>query len=130
MPSAGRLSADDPGRHFIEFVSHYLDLWADLNGVPLDFFGSGMPAGNGFIATFNSKLRAERPNIHWFISLADAREKPDAWLRDQIEIRRPQRYRIQCSACLALSRWRSKPVIVKEPEKPTFRRSKVGKQPT
>jgi putative transposase len=34
---------------------------------------------NGFIKAFNSKLRAECLNAHWFKSLADAREKLEDW---------------------------------------------------
>lgn len=62
-----------------EFMSHSLDLWAYANDVTLGFSRAGKPADNGFIEAFNSKLRAECPNAHWFMSLADAREKPEDW---------------------------------------------------
>lgn len=58
-----------------EFISRDLDLWADANDVTLDFSRPGMPTDNGFIEAFNSKLRAECLNTHWFMSLAEAREK-------------------------------------------------------
>src|SRR6056297_2502693 len=61
-----------------EFISRDLDLWAYANGVTLDFSRPGKPTDNGFIEAFNSKLRAECLNAHWFMSLADAREKLDA----------------------------------------------------
>ena len=32
-----------------------------------------------FIESFNGSLRAECLNTHWFISLADSREKLEAW---------------------------------------------------
>jgi len=35
--------------------------------------------GRGFIEAFNSKLRSECLNAHWFMSLADAQEKPETW---------------------------------------------------
>ena len=60
----------DNGR---EFISRDLDLWAYANAVTLDFSRQGKPADNGFIEAFNSKLQAECPNAHWFMSLADAR---------------------------------------------------------
>ena len=70
-----------------EFISRDLDLWAYANDVTLDFSRPGKPTDNGFIEAFNSKLRAECLNAHWFMSLADAREKLDAWRRDYNEVR-------------------------------------------
>jgi putative transposase len=70
-----------------EFISHDLDLWAYANDVTLDFSRPGKPTDNGFIEAFNSKLRSECLNAHWFMSLADAREKLDAWRRDYNEVR-------------------------------------------
>ena len=58
-----------------EFISRDLDLWAYANDVTLDFSRPGKPTDNGFIEAFNSKLRAECLNAHWFMSLADTREK-------------------------------------------------------
>jgi putative transposase len=58
-----------------EFLSRDLDPWASANDVTLDFSRPGKPTDNGFIEAFNSKLRAECLNAHWFMSLADAREK-------------------------------------------------------
>ena len=40
----------------------------------------------GFIAAFNRKLRAECLNAHWFLTLADAREKLEQWRRDYTEV--------------------------------------------
>ena len=54
-----------------EFVSRDLDLWAYMNGVPLDFSRPGTPTDNAFIESFNGKLRAECLNQHWFMSLDD-----------------------------------------------------------
>ena len=39
------------------------------------------------IEAFNSKLRAECLNAHWFMSLADAREKLEDRRRDYNEVR-------------------------------------------
>ena len=58
-----------------EFVSRDMDLWAYARGVTLDFSRPGKPTDNGFIEAFNSKLRSECLNAHWFLSLADSREK-------------------------------------------------------
>ena len=70
-----------------EFVSRDLDLWAYANDVTLDFSRPGKPTDNGFIEAFNSKLRAECLNAHWFMSLADAREKLEDWRRHYNEDR-------------------------------------------
>jgi putative transposase len=64
-----------------EFVSRDLDLWAYQHGVELDFSRPSKPTDNAFIEAFNGKFRAECLNTHWFLSLADAREKLEAWRR-------------------------------------------------
>ena len=70
-----------------EFISRELDLWAYANDVTLDFSRLGKPTDNGFIEAFNSKLRAESLNAHWFMSLADAQEKLEDWRRHHNEDR-------------------------------------------
>ena len=47
----------------------------------------GKPTDNGFIESFNGKLRAECLNTHWFMSLDDARTKMEDWRRDYNEVR-------------------------------------------
>ena len=64
-----------------EFISRDLDLWAYAKGVTLDFSRPGKPTDNAFAEAFNSRVRAECMNAHWFMSLADAREKLEAWRR-------------------------------------------------
>jgi len=60
-----------------EFALRDLDLWAYQRGVTLDFSRLRKPTDNSFIEAFNGRLRAECFNPHWFLSLADAREKVD-----------------------------------------------------
>lgn len=74
----------DQGR---EFTSRDLDLWAYHNNVTLDFSRPGKPTDNAFIEAFNARLRAECLNVHWFLSLADARQKLEDWRRDYNEVR-------------------------------------------
>jgi putative transposase len=64
-----------------EFISRDLDLWAYAKGVTLDFSRPGKPTDNAFIEAFNGRFRAECLNAHWFLTLADAREKLEAWRR-------------------------------------------------
>lgn len=64
-----------------EFISRDLDLWAYAHGVTLDFSRPGKPTDNAFIEAFNGRFRAECLNAHWFMCLADAREKMEDWRR-------------------------------------------------
>lgn len=70
-----------------EFISRHIDLWTYQRGVTLDFSRPGKPTDNAFIEAFNGRLRAECLNAHWFLSLADATEKLEAWRRDYSEER-------------------------------------------
>ena len=65
-----------------EFTSKALDHWAYRNGVHLDFIRPGRPVENGFIESFNGKLRDECLNVEFFFSPADARRKLYLWRRD------------------------------------------------
>lgn len=64
-----------------EFVSRDLDLWAYALDVNLDFPLPGKPTNNAFIEAFNSKVRSECPDAHWFMSLEDARARLEDWSR-------------------------------------------------
>lgn len=70
-----------------EFTSKRVDQWAYLNRVELDFSRPGKPTDNAYIESFNGKLRAECLNENWFLSLADAQEKLDAWKMDYNRVR-------------------------------------------
>jgi len=65
-----------------EFISKALDHWAYDNGVTLDFSRPGKPTDNPFIESFNGSFRDECLNLHWFLSLDDAREKIEAWRQE------------------------------------------------
>jgi putative transposase len=45
------------------------------NEVQLCFIRPGRPVENGFIESFNGRLRDECLNVEWFASLEDARQK-------------------------------------------------------
>ena len=62
-----------------ELTSKALDQWAYDRGVQLRFIAPGKPQQNGYIESFNGKLRDECLNEHWFTTLYDAREKVEAW---------------------------------------------------
>jgi putative transposase len=55
---------------------------ASLNHVTFYFRRQGKPTDNAYIESFNGKLRVECLNENWFVSLADAQEKLEAWKMD------------------------------------------------
>jgi len=62
-----------------EFTSQVMDQWAYWNRVVLDFIRPGKPMGNGLIEGFSSRFRQECLNEYWFLSVADAQQKIEAW---------------------------------------------------
>jgi putative transposase len=58
-----------------EFSGRALEAWAMGNNVRLCFIRPGRPVENGFIESFNGRLRDECLNVEWFSSLEDARQK-------------------------------------------------------
>lgn len=65
-----------------EFTGQVLDAWAYAHQVTLDFIEPGKPSQNGHLESFNGKFRDECLNVHWFLSLAQARQVIDAWRED------------------------------------------------
>lgn len=65
-----------------EFASRAMDAWAYGHGISLDFIRPGKPVENGYIESFNGRLRDECLNVSLFFSLEDARGKLEAWRRD------------------------------------------------
>ena len=70
-----------------EFVSLALDQWATSRGVRLDFITPGRPVENCFIESFNGTFRDDYLNMHWFLSLSDAKRTIEDWRRDYNEVR-------------------------------------------
>lgn len=65
-----------------EFTGKAMDFWAHQAGVKLDFIRPGKPVENGYIESFNGRLRDECLNVEVFLDLADARRKLDKWRND------------------------------------------------
>ena len=65
-----------------EFYSRAMDAWAYRNQVQLDFIRPGKPVENGFIESFNGRLRDECLNVNLFWSIEDAKEKLARWWED------------------------------------------------
>jgi putative transposase len=70
-----------------EFASSVMDRWAHTNAVKLSFIRPGKPVENGFIESFNGRLRDELLNTSIFVSLSDARGKLVAWRTDYNAVR-------------------------------------------
>ena len=71
-----------------EFTGQALDAWAYAHHVTLDFIDPGKPMQNGHLESFNGKFRDECLNVHWFRSLADARQLIMAW-KEEYNTERP-----------------------------------------
>ena len=73
-----------------EFTSQAVDEWTHRQGIKLDFSRPGKPTDNGFIESFNGKLRAECLNQHWFSSIQEVKTIVEAW-RQEYNRERPHR---------------------------------------
>ena len=62
-----------------EFAGKVMDRWAYERNIEIDFSRPGKPTDNAMVESFNGRLRQECLNENWFLSLADAREKIEAW---------------------------------------------------
>ncbi len=71
-----------------EFVGKELWKWLANVGTGTMYIKPGSPWENGYIESFNGKMREECLNENWFVDLADAREKIEVW-RVDYNTRRP-----------------------------------------
>ena len=69
-----------------EFTGRAMEVWAMETGVQLCFIRPGRPVENGFIESFNGRLRDECLNVEWFPSLEEARQRLAVW-RDHYNFR-------------------------------------------
>lgn len=65
-----------------EFTSRAMEAWAYQRSIHLDFIRPGKPVDNGFIESFNGRLRDECLNVEVFFSLEDVRAKLARWQHD------------------------------------------------
>ena len=70
-----------------EFTSNAILSWAAEHQVNWHYIAPGKPTQNAFAESFNGTLRNECLNVHWFLTLADARQTLETWRRDYDEVR-------------------------------------------
>ena len=71
-----------------EFVARSVRRWLDQAGVGTLFIAKGSPWENGYVESFNGKLRDELLNRELFLSLEEARRVIDRWRLDYNHHRR------------------------------------------
>ena len=71
-----------------EFVARSVRRWLDQAGVGTLFIAKGSPWENGYVESFNGKLRDELLNRELFLSLEDAHWVIDRWRLDYNHHRR------------------------------------------
>jgi putative transposase len=70
-----------------EFTSRHFDGWAYQHGIAIDYIMPGKPVQNGYVESFNGKLREECLSASWFTTLHDAQSDLDDWVTDYNEVR-------------------------------------------
>ena len=70
-----------------EFASKAMDAWSYQYGVQLEFIRPGKPIDNGYIESFNGRLRDECLNVETFFDLSAARDKLECWRQDYNHLR-------------------------------------------
>ena len=64
-----------------------MDGWTYQHGVQLEFIRPGKPIDNGYIESFNGRLRDECLNVETFFDLSDVRDKLERWRLDYNQVR-------------------------------------------
>ena len=70
-----------------ELTSHAVLAWCQDTGVEWHYIAPGKPQQNGFVESFNGRLRDECLNEHLFASLAAAKRIIEAWRTDYNTVR-------------------------------------------
>lgn len=65
-----------------EFTSRHFLGWCEAQKIQLLHIQPGRPMQNGRVESFNGRLRDECLNASWFLTLAEAKQKIEAWRED------------------------------------------------
>jgi transposase InsO family protein len=68
--------------HGTELTSNAIFAWAKDQGIAWHYIAPGKPMQNGYIESFNGRMRDELLNESLFLSLGHAREAISAWVAD------------------------------------------------
>lgn len=79
----GRIVCDNGS----EFTSRAFDAWAYSRDIKLEYIQPGKPVQNCFVESFLGSFRDECLNLHWFLSLRDARMEIERWRQDYNRVR-------------------------------------------
>ncbi len=71
-----------------EFTSRHFLAWCEEQRIAPIHIQPGKPMQNGWVESFNGRFRDECLNASWFATMADARQKIDAW-REEYNGERP-----------------------------------------
>jgi putative transposase len=88
-----------------EFTSRHFISWCEEKKIAVTYIQPGKPMQNGYVESFNGRFRDECLNASWFLNLADARQKIEAWRRNynaerphsSLDYRTPQEFAELCS---------------------------------
>jgi len=70
-----------------EFTSRHFLSWCEDHRIRAVYIQPGRPMQNGYVESFNGRLRDECLNANWFATMTDARQKIESWRRDYNEER-------------------------------------------
>jgi putative transposase len=65
-----------------EFTSRHFLSWCEEHKIRTVYIQPGRPMQNGYVESFNGRFRDECLNANWFATMADARQKIEAWRQD------------------------------------------------
>ena len=70
-----------------EFTSNAILAWQEAHGIEWHYIAPGKPMQNGFVESFNGRLRDECLSIEWFRSRLEARVIIEQWRRHYNHVR-------------------------------------------
>ena len=62
-----------------EFTSRHFLAWCEQRSIVLVHIEPGRPMQNGYVESFNGRLRDECLNANWFVNIVDAKQKIERW---------------------------------------------------
>ena len=92
-----------------EFTSNAILAWSAGHAIDWHYIAPGKPTQNGYVDSFNGRMRDELLNESLFLGLADAREAIAAWVADYNNARPHSSLDYQTPAAFAAQPHRNRP---------------------